>query len=323
MHLQLFETMNGKDGFGQESNQSMDDMSPLCWRTTEEQSEQHPTSERLSFPLGNDEPAREYAYSLNALNAAFGCFPSPDGSNAPDVMPALDGRPESGVGSLNHMPLLSSLDSLQDSTPNSAQFLLSQQQQQRKLLVLQQQKQQQRQQGIVAGPISGFQENLGALTQNVATSEAAHIQGPVEGMFGSKKAKTLLPIDYTPSSNSVILGRGRCSESIGNRRFKTVVQQHLQEYLDAPGKLEKTFVSGGMRQRSTSVAIGNDSNSSHFTLQIVSKVLNIIEQSCPVGAFVKYENGRWWSAGERASREKNRSKLQRCSAHLLQIKLEK
>ena len=23
-----------------------------------------------------------------------------------------------------------------------------------------------------------------------------------------------------------------------------------------------------------------------------------------MGAFVKYENGRWWSAGERASREK-------------------
>ena len=36
----------------------------------------------------------------------------------------------------------------------------------------------------------------------------------------------------------------------------------------------------------------------------MSKVLNIIEQSCPIGAFVKYENGRWWSAGERASREK-------------------
>lgn len=37
----------------------------------------------------------------------------------------------------------------------------------------------------------------------------------------------------------------------------------------------------------------------------MSEVLNVIERSCPNGgAFVKYENGRWWSAGERASREK-------------------
>ncbi|CAB9506545.1 Nitrilase family, member 2 [Seminavis robusta] len=100
----------------------------------------------------------------------------------------------------------------------------------------------------------------------------------VKGMFGSKKAKVLLPVDFHPSEYTVILGRGRCTESIGNKRFKAIVQNHLQEYLEAPGKLEKTF--------------------------IVTKVMNIVRESSPMGAFVKYENGRWWNAGERAAREK-------------------
>jgi hypothetical protein len=67
------------------------------------------------------------------------------------------------------------------------------------------------------------------------------------GMFGSKKTKVQLSADFEPTEYTVILGRGRgrgrCTESIGNRHLKSVVQRHLQDYLEAPGKLEKTIVS--------------------------------------------------------------------------------
>lgn len=39
--------------------------------------------------------------------------------------------------------------------------------------------------------------------------------------------------------------------------------------------------------------------------QLVNKVLNIIYSSCPEGgAFVKFQNGRYWSVNERSAREK-------------------
>jgi hypothetical protein len=63
-------------------------------------------------------------------------------------------------------------------------------------------------------------------------------------MFGSKKTKVQLSADFEPTEYTVILGRGRgrCTESVGNSRLKSVVQSHLQDYLEAPGKLEKTIV---------------------------------------------------------------------------------
>ena len=66
---------------------------------------------------------------------------------------------------------------------------------------------------------------------------------PIEGTFGSKKAKTQLPQDFKPGRHSVILGRGRCTESVGNKAFRLIVNDHLAEYVEAPGKLEKTQVS--------------------------------------------------------------------------------
>ena len=72
---------------------------------------------------------------------------------------------------------------------------------------------------------------------------------PIEGTFGSKKAKTQLPQDFKPGPHSVILGRGRCTESAGNKAFKIIVSGHLAEYVEAPGKLEKTQVSLSMQKK--------------------------------------------------------------------------
>ena len=94
-----------------------------------------------------------------------------------------------------------------------------------------------------------------------------------------KLDKTLLPEDYEPSKYSVICGRGKGNyKSHGNVNFRAIVKSNLERYRDAPGRLEKSF--------------------------IVSEVLNMIRESCPVGAFVKYEKGRWYDLDDAVSREK-------------------
>jgi len=93
------------------------------------------------------------------------------------------------------------------------------------------------------------------------------------------KAKTPLPVDFQPTEYTVMCGRSReCFESVGNRRFRVLCNMHLQGYLDAPGKLEKS--------------------------RIVTKIMNTIRQSSPVGAFVAYENGRYYEVSQRTAREK-------------------
>lgn len=98
--------------------------------------------------------------------------------------------------------------------------------------------------------------------------------------FGSKKAKTVLPADFEPNDHTVILGRGACTDSVGNRRLKVLVQTYLQQYLDAPDKLGKSL--------------------------IVSRVCELVREASPRAAFVKYEHGRWVDVGERTSREKGK-----------------
>ncbi|CAB9506547.1 Nitrilase family, member 2 [Seminavis robusta] len=94
-----------------------------------------------------------------------------------------------------------------------------------------------------------------------------------------KMEKTILPESYEPSKFSVICGRGKGSyQSDGNINFRALVKSNLERYKEAPGRLEKSF--------------------------IVSEVLNCIRESCPVGAFVKYEKGRWYDLDDTVCREK-------------------
>lgn len=98
--------------------------------------------------------------------------------------------------------------------------------------------------------------------------------------FGSKKAKKVLPSDFEPNEYTVILGRGACADSDGNRKLKLLVQTYLQQYLDAPDKLGKSL--------------------------IVTRVLEVVREASPRAAFVKYEKGHWVDVGERTSREKGK-----------------
>ena len=58
-----------------------------------------------------------------------------------------------------------------------------------------------------------------------------------------QKQPAQLPQDYTPGNWDVILQRGReCHEHIGNRRFKICVENHVDSYLNAKTRLDKTLV---------------------------------------------------------------------------------
>ena len=93
------------------------------------------------------------------------------------------------------------------------------------------------------------------------------------------KAKTPLPLDFQPTEYTVLCGRSRdCFESIGNRNFRVLCNIFLQDYLDAPGKLEKS--------------------------RIVTKIMKTIHQASPVGSFVSFENGRYYEVSQRTAREK-------------------
>jgi len=98
--------------------------------------------------------------------------------------------------------------------------------------------------------------------------------------FGSKKAKKLLPSDFQPGENTVLVGRSReCQEHSGNQRLRAIVSTHLQRYSAAPDKFQKT--------------------------EIVTEVYNAIQADNPLcGAFVKREKGRYYEVGERTARER-------------------
>lgn len=93
------------------------------------------------------------------------------------------------------------------------------------------------------------------------------------------KSKRLLPPDFQPNGTYVICGNKRkYFESKGNIRFREVCKMFLQEYVQAPTKIEKSGV--------------------------VTKVMNILREDCPEGAFISPQGGRWYAVSERTAREK-------------------
>lgn len=99
----------------------------------------------------------------------------------------------------------------------------------------------------------------------------------------TKTAK--LGIDFTPNNYTVLCGRGKdCYNSIGNRRFRIIVENYLERYSNATTKSQKS--------------------------QVVSEVFDVIKHSG--GRFVKCENGIYYELGETAAREKVGAQFRDC-----------
>ena len=80
----------------------------------------------------------------------------------------------------------------------------------------------------------------------------------------------------------------RSYNSIGNRRLRVTVSMFLDQYNEAEGMTTE-------RSR------------------IITKVMRIMSECCPIGAFIKFENGRYWQLSEKASREKVSALFRDCS----------
>ena len=64
----------------------------------------------------------------------------------------------------------------------------------------------------------------------------------------------------------------------GNRRFRVTVSMFRDRYSSATDRQVKS--------------------------SLVTQVLDIVYEACPVGAFIKYKDGRWWSVDEKTARDK-------------------
>eukprot|EP00980_Cylindrotheca_fusiformis_P014055 scaffold3670_cov124-Cylindrotheca_fusiformis.AAC.31 len=94
-----------------------------------------------------------------------------------------------------------------------------------------------------------------------------------------KDKKTPLPADFVPQPYSVRIGRGKvCSDATGNRRLQVLASSYLEDYNNASTKMEKSV--------------------------IVSKIVDAIKEACPVGAFIRREDGKWWEVDDVSAREK-------------------
>ena len=93
------------------------------------------------------------------------------------------------------------------------------------------------------------------------------------------KAKKRMSANYSPSLYSVMIGRGKVfTEAVGTRRLKVIASCFLAEYSAAKSQVDKA--------------------------SIITKIVHIVQEACPVGAFLKYEEGSWWEVSDNAAREK-------------------
>lgn len=94
-----------------------------------------------------------------------------------------------------------------------------------------------------------------------------------------REEKAALPSDFEPLPYSVLIGRGKqAAEAIGTRRLKVIASRFLAEYANASSRIEKSV--------------------------IVSKIIDIVQDACPVGAFIKFEESHWWEVSDSIARER-------------------
>ncbi|CAB9517896.1 Nitrilase family, member 2 [Seminavis robusta] len=95
------------------------------------------------------------------------------------------------------------------------------------------------------------------------------------------KEMTLLPEDFKPGEHDVICGRGRnIWNSIGNIRFRHLVESRVEEYKKARTKLDKST--------------------------ILSTIVAEVRTRSPIGGFIRKDpkTGRWSEVGDFLAREK-------------------
>lgn len=91
--------------------------------------------------------------------------------------------------------------------------------------------------------------------------------------------KLLLPLDFFPLPESVVIGKGReARDAPGTLKFRADINNNLERYKTSPRRMLKA--------------------------KIVTEILKRQQLRCPqVGAFVKHDGERWWVLSEHDARE--------------------
>ena len=93
------------------------------------------------------------------------------------------------------------------------------------------------------------------------------------------KKDVILPTNFIPAPYSVIIGRGKeCKGAIGNQRLKILASTFLEKYSRAIKSAKS---------------------------KIVSTILSMIREACPLGAFIRLgKDGNWYEVSESVAIEK-------------------
>jgi hypothetical protein len=120
------------------------------------------------------------------------------------------------------------------------------------------------------------------MNNQVDDNEGIAMQPPPQDYkcdFGDPMGRTALPPDFVPAPYTVVIGRGKYQSSfIGNKRLRVLAITVLPQYAEAKQRSEKT--------------------------NVITSLVNTVRDACPVEAFVKFKNGRFWPVSESMAREK-------------------
>ena len=125
------------------------------------------------------------------------------------------------------------------------------------------------------------------INSTVQSNKTIECLGSVEAeSTASKREKALtetsnlLPSYFKPGPYSVIIGRGKVTKgAIGNQRLRVLASTFLTRYSDAANKAGKS--------------------------KIVAKIVSMIREACPLGAFIRAgKDGRWYDVKDSVAMEK-------------------
>lgn len=96
----------------------------------------------------------------------------------------------------------------------------------------------------------------------------------------NRHGKRQLPFGFVPDNTAILCGRGKtCTSSPGNKRMKSIVKSHINDYSNAKNKAEKTAV--------------------------VNMIMETIQgKNKEKGLFVRQHEGIWWEVEDTVAREK-------------------
>jgi hypothetical protein len=128
-------------------------------------------------------------------------------------------------------------------------------------------------------PQESFDEQSRKQTLNLSSS-SRNLSSPTtdEQPLGLPTTKRKLPIDFVPSPDTVVLGKGNGPKiNPGNLKLKGLIVDHLDGY-----------IKGERREK----------------IAVISSLVRHVKRANRVAGFVKYEDESWWEVTERDARVK-------------------